>query len=770
MNTHRPFLILSPLKVLSLTYGLLLAVPSILASDSDLQILGIKPSFGGMKIEWSAGTQVWQLLEFREKLSSDSDPWVIRYANPPGSQSHNYFIDLAVMKQSGFYRVRETADPGLLWSVSAGPDLTVTLPAQAELSGTVTNQELANGPLTVAWNILRGEGSVTFGDARAIETTALFSAAGTYILRLTVSDNKLSVSKDVTVTAVGNPFKPAITIEHPVSCQAYLLPSPVSIAADVTGNTGQVAQVEFFVNRSSIGTDNTYPFGIIWTNATKGTHQLKARAYSQTGAIADSPTITIDVYDVTNLPYRITSKGGPTGLCCLSVGAARNPKVEYCAIPSSGEGRGFNTLVVRPGILRDDLTEKRTFDTWASRNQGTQHAELESYLDSIPDDSVLLIAVADEAGVNDFESCKRLPYPWVSALVSRLTQLRSSMIRDYCYRDAWGMIVLKGTQVVRGEGLGHGTMVDSATATNWTDATPHTGSRLVYAKIGSYSTDYSYEPLDGGVIFGEGWIVAGRFLPDTSHPSQDIYYGLYTVDGGIHHRRVYLHDDHPLERTLYRTKGWLTSDGFITDMSQPSRNISWGLFMTYPGVIERVYSYQDISPLDRAIYRCKGWITEDGFVPDLTQPPRMIYWLMYEYQESSWERMYAYEDAGPNAPRYDIPRCKGWIIQDGFITDLTQPSGYIYWGEAEIWRTTYQLVYNHYDWEFLSSVCLGKGWLVGETFVPDYVQPAWDVYYGRHRFLPFENELVLTYSVNPGLEDEQHLGKGWIGPEGFIPE
>jgi hypothetical protein len=43
---------------------------------------------------------------------------------------------------------------------------------------------------------------VTFGNASAVDTTASFSAAGTYVLRLTASDGALTSADDVTVTVL----------------------------------------------------------------------------------------------------------------------------------------------------------------------------------------------------------------------------------------------------------------------------------------------------------------------------------------------------------------------------------------------------------------------------------------------------------------------------------------------------------------------------------------------------------------------------------------
>src|SRR6266700_1056980 len=87
-------------------------------------------------------------------------------------------------------------------TVNAGPDQSITLPASATLSGTVTDDGLPNPPgaTTVTWTKTSGPGTVTFGNANATSTSATFSAAGTYVLRLTASDSALSAFDEVQVT------------------------------------------------------------------------------------------------------------------------------------------------------------------------------------------------------------------------------------------------------------------------------------------------------------------------------------------------------------------------------------------------------------------------------------------------------------------------------------------------------------------------------------------------------------------------------------------
>lgn len=84
--------------------------------------------------------------------------------------------------------------------VSAGSNQTITLPSSATLSGTASDDGLPNNTLTVTWSKVSGPGTVTFSAVNAAQSTATFSAAGTYILQLTATDGALSANSQVTLT------------------------------------------------------------------------------------------------------------------------------------------------------------------------------------------------------------------------------------------------------------------------------------------------------------------------------------------------------------------------------------------------------------------------------------------------------------------------------------------------------------------------------------------------------------------------------------------
>jgi FtsP/CotA-like multicopper oxidase with cupredoxin domain len=92
--------------------------------------------------------------------------------------------------------------------VAAGSDQTITLPASASLDGTVTDADGLLVPVTTLWTQTSVGGTTTFGVATAVDTTATFSAAGTYVLRLTADDGEYTPFGEVTITVNPAPGPP----------------------------------------------------------------------------------------------------------------------------------------------------------------------------------------------------------------------------------------------------------------------------------------------------------------------------------------------------------------------------------------------------------------------------------------------------------------------------------------------------------------------------------------------------------------------------------
>ncbi|MCA9385379.1 S-layer homology domain-containing protein [Candidatus Dojkabacteria bacterium] len=120
-------------------------------------------------------------------------------------------------------------------TVDAGSNQSITLPNQAILDGTVSDDGLPGAGLSYSWTKVSGPGTVSFGNATAIDTTAEFTSSGIYVLRLTANDGELSGSDTITVTVNASPTStPTPT--------GTLTPTPTPNAAPVV-DAGATASV-----------------------------------------------------------------------------------------------------------------------------------------------------------------------------------------------------------------------------------------------------------------------------------------------------------------------------------------------------------------------------------------------------------------------------------------------------------------------------------------------------------------------------------------------
>ncbi|UCB42209.1 MAG: PKD domain-containing protein [Dehalococcoidales bacterium] len=100
--------------------------------------------------------------------------------------------------------IEYTGDPSVNQppAVDAGSDAFVVLADSVSLDGTVSDDGLPDGTLVTTWTQVSGPGVVVFGDAGAVDTTAIFADIGTYLLRLTADDGEFQVSDDVIVSVI----------------------------------------------------------------------------------------------------------------------------------------------------------------------------------------------------------------------------------------------------------------------------------------------------------------------------------------------------------------------------------------------------------------------------------------------------------------------------------------------------------------------------------------------------------------------------------------
>jgi len=101
----------------------------------------------------------------------------------------------------------------------------------ANLSGTATDDDLPGRTILTPWSKVSGPGTVVFANAAALQTTATFSASGTYLLRLSATDTALSSSSDVTIVVTPPNTAPVVSAG---AAQTITLPGAATLSGTVT--------------------------------------------------------------------------------------------------------------------------------------------------------------------------------------------------------------------------------------------------------------------------------------------------------------------------------------------------------------------------------------------------------------------------------------------------------------------------------------------------------------------------------------------------------
>jgi hypothetical protein len=184
-------------------------------------------------------------------------------------------------------------------SVDAGSDQTVVVTDAVSLDGTVADDGLPNPPgsLIIAWSLQSGPGTVTFGDAASVDTTANFSAAGDYVVALSATDGALAASDSVTVT-VTPPANRAPTVDAGPD-QAVAIDGAASLDGTVAddGLPNPPASVTTaWSTQSGPGTVTFADPAAVDTSATfsaEGVYVLEFSAADGEFAASDTVTVTV---------------------------------------------------------------------------------------------------------------------------------------------------------------------------------------------------------------------------------------------------------------------------------------------------------------------------------------------------------------------------------------------------------------------------------------------------------------------------------------------
>jgi fibronectin type 3 domain-containing protein len=113
--------------------------------------------------------------------------------------------------------------------------------ASVDLAGSATDAD--GNPMTYSWTKVSGTGTVSFSNASALNPTATFSEADTYVLRLTADDGVFQETDDITIT---------VTSSSPVG-GLLVSQGPSGLVYETYANEGQTNKVNTVPDYSRAG-------------------------------------------------------------------------------------------------------------------------------------------------------------------------------------------------------------------------------------------------------------------------------------------------------------------------------------------------------------------------------------------------------------------------------------------------------------------------------------------------------------------------------------
>ena len=187
---------------------------------------------------------------------------------------------------------------------------------------------------------------VTFTEAYTVDTTADFSAAGTYVLRLTADDGELSASDEVTIT-VNEPGGEVITVEVQVPASSDDAEERSSGSMGLTGS-----DLELVYDRTDQQTVGMR-FGV---DIPQGASIVNAYLQFQADETGSGETLlTIQGQDTDNAPTFTTSRGDISSRPRTTAAVAWSP-AEWTAVGEVGPDQRtpdiavvIQEIVNRPG-------------------------------------------------------------------------------------------------------------------------------------------------------------------------------------------------------------------------------------------------------------------------------------------------------------------------------------------------------------------------------------------------------------------------------------
>ncbi|MDF2454622.1 MAG: large protein [Cytophagaceae bacterium] len=228
---------------------------------------------------------------------------------------------------SGSYALTAKAVDNLgLTTTSASRSVTVTTSTPTNQVPVVSLTSPANGTSALAPASFALTAAATDADGSIVKvefyngSTLLFTdnaapyaytwtnvASGSYTLTARATDNAGATTTStasvvsVTTSTSGNQA-PSVRITAPVNNGTYNSPAAVTIMVDASDVDGSITKVDFYNGATFIGTDNSSPYYIVWSNVGGGTYPVTAVATDNGGLTKTSAVVNVVVYGTVITP------------------------------------------------------------------------------------------------------------------------------------------------------------------------------------------------------------------------------------------------------------------------------------------------------------------------------------------------------------------------------------------------------------------------------------------------------------------------------------
>jgi hypothetical protein len=255
--------------------------------------------------------------------------------------------------------------------VSAGVDTSVALPGPASLQGSVEDDGLpAGSTVTTTWSKGSGPGTVTFASPASLSTTATFSLAGKYVLRLRGYDGQLATTDTVTVVVTSGSGGTtnaapvvsagpdlAVTMPNAASLQGSATDDglPAGSTLTTTWSKGSGPGTVTFANPASAATTATF--------SAAGTYVLQLRGSDGTLVSTDSTTVTVSAAPVGGTNAAPVVSAGPDVAVTMPNAASLQGSVSDDGLPAGSTVTATWSKASGPGTV-----------TWANKNAATTTA------------------------------------------------------------------------------------------------------------------------------------------------------------------------------------------------------------------------------------------------------------------------------------------------------------------------------------------------------------------------------------------------------------